>query len=121
MTAAWHGALFWALTGTNADLGEQGSPDLAEVGAALAASGWSDERLHRHALDAVAAGEPWPHPVPDALRAGLGAAQFHAALGRLRAQHGLDVLVVLPPSQRTRLNPEERRLMVDVPPHYGGG
>ena len=58
-------------------------------------------------------------PVPDALRAGLGAAQLYAAIGGARERYGLEALTVLPPSRRTRLDADERRLLADVPPHFG--
>lgn len=119
MSAAWHAAIAWALTGEPLDVGVQEAPVVDELVGQLAARGWDAERLSAHAREASASG-PWPHPIPDALRAGLGAAQLHAAIGRVRDHYGLTVLTVLPPSRRTSLDADERRLLADRPPHYGG-
>lgn len=118
MNQPWHAAIAHALTGEELDLGVQPAPDLAELQAQLDAAGWTGERIRAHA-HATAGVEPWPHPVPDALRSGLGAAQLHAAIGRARERYGLTVLAVLPPSRRTHLDADERRLLADVPPHFG--
>ena len=119
MSAAWHAALAWALTGEPMDLGVQDAPDVDELAGRLAARGWGAERVAAHAREASVA-DAWPHPIPDALRSGLGAAQLHAAIGRAREHYGLTVLTVLPPSRRTSLDADERRLLADRPPHYGG-
>lgn len=87
--------------------------------AQLATRGWDAGRLCAHARQASADGA-WPHPVPDAARVGLGAAQLSAAIGRARARYGLTALTVLPPSRRVGLDVDERRLLADRPPHYGG-
>lgn len=118
MSGAWHAAVGWALTGEELDLGTQDAPDLEVLVSDLARLGWDAPRVREHA-HAAASAAGWPHPVPDALRAGLGAAQLHAAVGRARARFGLEVLTVLPPSRRTRLDADERRLVADVPPHFG--
>lgn len=119
MSAAWHAAIAWALTGEPIDLGVQEAPDVDELVTQLAARGWDAGRVSAHAHEASAAGA-WPHPIPDAVRSGLGAAQLSAALGRARDRYGLTVLTVLPPSRRTSLDADERRLLADRPPHYGG-
>lgn len=119
MSAPWHVAVAWALTGEPMDLGVQDSPDADELVAQLAARGWDAARLSAHAREASAAG-PWPHPIPDAVRSGLGSAQLVAAIGRARDRYGLTVLTVLAPSRRTSLDADERRLLADRPPHYGG-
>lgn len=120
MSGPWHRAIAFALTGTDADFGVQDAPDPATLVAELAERGWDAERIAAHARD-VPGTEPWPHPVPDALRAGLGAAQLHAAIGQARGRLGLEVLTVLPPSRRSRLTADERRLLGEVPPHHGPG
>lgn len=117
--SGWHRAIAFALTGEELDLGDQAAPDLAGLAAALAGHGWDAGALAAHARATVAVGAPWPHPIPDALRSGLGAAQLYAAIGGARVRYGLEVLTVLPPSQRTALDADERRLMADVPPHFG--
>lgn len=118
MSDPWHRAIAWALTGQELDLGVQPAPELNALVDQLDDHGWDADRIADHARATVGR-LPWPHPVPDALRYGLGAAQLHAAIGRARARYGLEVLDVLPPSQRTRLDADERRLLGDVPPHFG--
>lgn len=118
--SGWHRALAWALTGEALDLPDRPAPDADALVAELARHGWGAERVRTHALEAAGV-TPWPHPVPDALRAGLGAAQLHAALGAARARLGLDVLAAAPPSRRTKLDADERRLLAEAPPHFGRG
>lgn len=113
----WHRAIAAALTGADLDLGVQDSPDVDALVAALSADGWPPERVREHAFTASG---PWPHPVPDAVRAGLGMAQLHAAVRQARAAYGLESLDVRPPSRRTHLDADERRLLADKPPHHGG-
>lgn len=113
----WHRALAFALTGAELDLDAQTAPDIADLVADLAKLGWDADAVGAHAREAAGSG-PWPHPIPDTLRSGLGAAQLYAALTEARARLGLEVLTVLPPSRRTRLDADERRLLADVPPHY---
>ena len=112
----WHRAIACALVGDELELGLQPSPNLPVLVADLARLGWSRERIATLAHEQPAGG--WPFGVPDALRRGLGAAQLHAAIGGARTMLGLDVLTVLPPSRRTRLDADERRLQGDVPPHW---
>ena len=118
MTQPWHRALGLALTGEDLDLGVQERCDAHAVAAALAGAGWAAPRIAAHAR-ALAGVAPWPHPVPAQDRAGIGAAEFHAALIRTREALGVDALEVLPPSSRTTLDADERRLVADVPPHFG--
>lgn len=107
---AWHAALAYALVGVELELGVQAAPDPAAVLAELAERGYHGERL-------VAAART-PHPVPPSLRQGIGAAQFHAALGQLRALAHADGLREAAPSRRSVLDAAERRLVEDVPPHW---
>lgn len=118
--SGWHRALAWALTGEALELPDHPVPDADALVAELDACGWNTGRIRAHAVE-TAGVRPWPHPVPDALRSGLGAAQLHAALGAARARLGLDVLAVAPPSRRTRLDADERRLLAEAPPHFGRG
>ncbi len=118
--APWHRALGLALTGEELDAGVQDAFDADAAVAALAASGWDAPRISEHA-HAVAQAAPWPHPLTREQRGGIGPAEFHAALLRVREALGLAVLTVLPPSTRTRLDADERRLLSDVPPHFGRG
>ena len=114
MTQAWHRAIAFALTGEELDLPTSSAPNPGALLAQLADAGWARVRIAEHAH----AASGWPHPVPDALRAGLGAAQLFAALGRAREELGVAVLDPRPPSGRTALTADERRLLADVPPHH---
>ncbi|WP_232549984.1 hypothetical protein [Propioniciclava soli] len=116
MTEPWHRAIAYALVGEDLELGLQARPDVPALLRELASRGWTGGRIADLARGAAAAG--WPFVVPDALRRGLGAAQLHAAIGSARTELGLDVLAVLPPSRRTTLTADERRLRADVPPHW---
>lgn len=117
--APWHAALAWALVGEEVSLGSQPVPDVAGLLRDLDAAGWPRERIADHARTALVRGGPWPHTIPAPMRAGLGPAQLFAALGGVRRSLGLEVLETRPPSSRTRLDADERRLQADVPPHHG--
>ena len=119
MTARWHAALGYALIGRELDLAEPGRPDPESLVAALADAGWPGDKIEEHARGLVAAEISWPHQVPVALRTGCGAAQMAAALRSVRKLLGLANLEVRPPSGRQKLNPDEVRLMREVPPHHG--
>lgn len=114
----WHRALAFALVGVDLELAPRPRPDASALAAELVAAGWTPARIADHARAEVDAERPWPHPIPDALRAGLSAAQLHAAIGRVRDEFDLAVLDRRPPSARTVLTADERRLMADVPPHH---
>lgn len=119
MSGRWQAALGYALTGCDFDLAETGQPDPAALMDGLAAAGWSRGRVGEHARASLAAELAWPHEVPAELRTGCGPAQFAAALGLARELLNVANLEVRPPSGRLRLNPDELRLMRDVPPHHG--
>ena len=121
MTAAaprWHAAIGYALVGEELALDEPGAPDAALLVSQLAAAGWDAGRIAAHARATAEAEQPWPHRIPSPLRAGCGAAQLHAALGRARALLDVVTLETRGPSGRTALNADEQRLLRDVPPHY---
>ncbi len=113
----WHRALAWALTGEMLALPAE-SPDVPRLLAELAAAGWPQNRIVEHANEVASSGGVWPHPIPQGLRAGLGAAQLAANLLVARQACNLLVLEVRPPSRRATLDADERRLMDEVPPHY---
>ena len=119
MSGHWQAALAYALTGEEFDLPETGRPDPARLARSLDGLGWTRERLAAHAMAELGAERPWPHPVPAELRRGCGAAQFIAALGTTRELLELTALDPRPPSVRRRLDPDEQRLLREVPPHYG--
>jgi hypothetical protein len=108
-------ALGFALTGEALPLGD--ATGAAAVLDALAAAGWPRERIAAHAAARRAAAEPWPHAVAD-LPPGVGFAQHLAGVEALVHALGLDT-EAQPPSRRTALNADERRLLIDKPPHWG--
>ena len=119
MTCRWHAALGYALTGCALELAEPGRPDPQALVEELNAAGWPASRVGEHARERVADEFAWPHAVPLALRSGCGAAQLAAALRAARDLLGLTTLEVRPPTRRSTLNPDEVRLMREVPPHHG--
>lgn len=114
---SWHTALAWALTGQRFDLESQ-DPDVGVLLDQLGELGWPVERIRLHAREVSAGGDVWPHPIPTDIRVGLGAAQLAANILLARRECDLEALEVLPPSTRTDLDADERRLMAEVPPHY---
>ena len=120
MSGRWQAAVAYALVGVELPLPETGLADPAAAVEGLAGQGWPAERIAEHAREVVAAEQPWPHPVPPALRLGCGPAQLHAALASARGLLGLTTLEVRAPSRRTNLNADERRLLAEVPPHHVG-
>lgn len=117
----WHEALRYALTGErDPALAGQRVPDLDAVLAILTSEGsepWRDEVRQRAEV-----GEIWPHPVPEDLMTGIGAAQFSAALGVLRARLGLDAVTrSVRVSRDVGPSSGDERLLREVPPHHGPG
>ena len=101
MTPRWQAALGQALVGEEFELEEAVRPDTARLVGQLAGHGWDAARIRRHALARQEAELPWPHPVDPALRRGLGAAQFQAALMAAREALGVVTLASRTPSGRT--------------------
>lgn len=115
----WHRALVLAITGIDRpELGVQDRPDLDAVTAILAGHDGGLERLRDEVAARRSSGEPWPYPVPAALRSGLGAAQLLAAVAELRRRLELDAAERLVLRDRPP-DADERRLLADVPPHHG--
>jgi len=119
-TARWQAAVAYALVGVELPVEETGRADPEATVAALAGLGWTADRIGTHAREVVATEQPWPHPVPQALRSDCGPAQFHAAVARARQLLDLTTLEVRTPSRRTVLTADERRLLAEVPPHHVG-
>ena len=116
----WHQALTYAVTGESPDmLGEQASPDVVALARQLLSMSSTDAlAVHRRAT--LQTGGSWPHPVPSELMAGLGYAQFGAALTQLIRELGLDEPgVVATQTSMVSVTPDVRRLLDEVPPHHG--
>lgn len=112
----WHRALALALLGEERDdLDEPTRPDVKGLVDALGGA----HRIAAHVQERRDAEQPWPHPLPDVLTAGMGPAQLQAlvtqAVGLVRAAQRTTAPVI---TQRA-LSPDEVRLLRDVPPHHG--
>ncbi len=104
---AWHQALAFAVTGRRLDgLGRQAAPDPVALAVLL---------RDAHQADGVRG----RHRVPPELMTGIGAAQFQAALTELQTALWPIVGARTPVLADRALTEDERRLLVDVPPHYG--
>jgi len=113
-------ALAYALTGVTWTFATEGpdAPDMSDIADRMAASGWPAERVAAHARETLDSDGVWPHPIAPDLLAELGAARFQAALADLRRRLGVWLLTTRPPSRRTVLDADERRLLAEVPPHH---
>ena len=109
---AWHQALAYAVTGRRLDgLGRQRQPDVATL--AL--------QLQQRAAEDPAwtwSMEPADYLVPAELMAGIGAAQFWAALAELRQILGIDDPGGSAVTTERALTVEETRLVAERPPHH---
>lgn len=114
----WNAGLAFALTGMELDLPASSGPDLELLMQQLAEAGWSSARLAELKQERYAAELPWPFPVPAPLRAGCGFAQFQAALTRAEELLGIRVGELAATPTRP-LTEAERRLLADLPPHWG--
>jgi hypothetical protein len=116
----WHQALAYSLLGRiEPRLGVQDQPDLRKLLDDLDEL-YADGRagLCAEIQRARETSRDWPHAVPANLRAGLGPAQFAAALAELRRLLHLDA----GPRQALADRPPdavERALLREVPPHHG--
>ncbi len=118
MIGRWQASIAYALIGVELVLDEAGGPDARAVVAALVENGWTAKQIGAHVREVVAAEHSWPHPVPERLRHGCGPAQLHALITEARGLLDLTTMEVRPPSRRILLNPDERRLLDEVPPHH---
>ncbi|HET7725099.1 MAG TPA: hypothetical protein VFK68_10710 [Propionibacteriaceae bacterium] len=84
---------------------------------ALAERGWPSARIVEVAHARFEAEQEWPFPVSRDVVA-QGPAQWYALVADARALLGLEG-ISRPPSSRTTLDADERRLLGDVPPHWG--
>jgi hypothetical protein len=117
----WHAALAYALLGGVPEgLSTPDSLDIARFLRELDALWPGGLPAVRSEVSQQRSEGRWAHRVPPKLMRGLGAAQFSAALAGVRRDLGLDVLTTTRRPAERRLDPDERRLLTDVPPHHGG-
>lgn len=111
----WHAALAYALLGPPVrDLVEPGAPSAARLLADLGGA----ETVRRAVVTARESGT-WPYQVPDELAAGLGPAQFAAAWTAVLTALGPLSTSSRPVLADRPLTADERRLLIDRPPHHG--
>lgn len=94
------------------------SPLASDLTSELGHFGWGPEQLNELRAARQAAAEPWPFPVKREVVEEVGFAVFQARLAALRERLGL---TGLHPKLRVdrELDPAERRLDEDRPPHWG--
>lgn len=113
-------AVAFALTGQLAEPpGAQPSGRPEDLLAALAALGMDADRLDAIRAGRVGAGQPWPVPVPAELRQGLGPAQLLATIQACREMLGLRQRQARVRDASAPLDPGDRRLLAELPPHHG--
>ena len=112
MTApAWQQVLAYAVTGRRfPELEGPSAPDLDAVAAFL------EPRL---GVDVDRTELRQPHPLPDDLAAGIGAAQLWAAVAELRERLGPRAGAARAVARARPLTADEQRLLREVPPHHG--
>jgi hypothetical protein len=108
---AWQQAVAYAATGRRyTELDGRSGPDLDALTAFLRSRLGVDLELSELAQ---------PHPLPEDLRGGIGAAQVWAAVVELRARLAPPATGATTVLRSGALTAEERRLVEDVPPHHG--
>lgn len=110
-TPGWQSALAYALTGEWLPIPESGEPNADVLVAELERIGWTGPRLVEAARQ--------PRCLPDGWVRTLGPARYAAVLADLRVRLGVSGVPVRAPGAARPLNPEERRLVADRPPHWG--
>lgn len=117
----WNVALTYAITARRwDDLEEVGSPDLGLIGYEIGHRFPGGLPGLRTEIDQrLRAGDAWPYRVPDDLRAGLGAAQWLAALSELRRRLQVGPQPERPVLSDRKPDADEQRLLREVPPHHG--
>lgn len=112
----WHRALALALVGEDRDdLDEPTRPDVKALVAALGGT----QRIAAHAQEVRTAEQPWPHPLPETVTAGMGPAQLQALITRAVDLVRVAQRTTAPVINQRALSPDEIRLLRDVPPHHG--
>ena len=109
---SWHQALAYAVTGRRlAELGRQRQPDVAVLAQQL-------KQLAADDPSWIWLAEPADHLVPGELMAGIGAAQFWAALADLRRIVGITDPGGSAVTADRPLTLDETRLSNERPPHH---
>jgi hypothetical protein len=109
---AWHQALAYAVTGRRVEgLGRQRQPDVATLARQLQRSAAEDPSW-------TWLTEAADHLVPAELMAGIGAAQFWAALAELRQTLGIADSGGSAVTTDRPLTRDETRLSAERPPHH---
>ncbi len=120
VTARWQAALGYALTGCELQLAEPGRPDPQALVEGLDAAGWPASRVAEHA---ARAGRRRSCLAPRTCRPPFAPAVVPPSSPQRSRRPGsccsLTTLEVRAPSGRLKLNPDEERLMREVPPHHG--
>jgi hypothetical protein len=113
----WYQALAYALVG---QLRKELDPEPRDIGALLEALGGVHTVARHRRQQRELAGGVWPHPVPQALRSGVGPAQFQALLHQaVAAVVAADRPATRPVTSARPPSADEQRLLRDVPPHHG--
>lgn len=108
-----------ALAGVDVDVVPDGTTAASRVSAALAAAGWTPDRLQALRLSRQDEGQPWPFPVDVEQVRPVGFARYGTVLREVRAALGLDGLVPVVHQGPKVVGPAELRLLAEVPPHHG--
>jgi hypothetical protein len=116
----WNAALAYAITEQLWSLDESGKPDPELIAFEIGRrSPGGVVGLQAEIMGRMETGRQWPYEVPKELRAGLGAAQWLAALTALRQRLGVGPQPARPVLSDRRPDADEERLLREVPPHHG--
>lgn len=118
---AWHAALCFAIVGVRVDgLDVQTVPDPDRVRDVLVdRTPGGEQAIQDLVTGRRAAGQPWPYPLPEDLAAGIGFAQWSAALATLRRRLGVDRPIHRVIRSDVSQDHDDLRLMRERPPHHG--
>ena len=114
--AAEAGALASAVTGQDLPVTACDVPSLVVE---LSALGGGPERIQQLRGERMEQRLPWPFPVEPEVQKEIGFARFGALLAQLREALGVSGRLDASPAPERALNPDERRLVADRPPHWG--
>ncbi len=95
------------------------APEVPQALDRLADAGFDASAVSAHAGAVRAEGGVWPHPVPVTWLRRVGAARWSAAVADAVHRLGLDADRAVRSAAPRPLDPDERRLLADKPPHHG--